>query len=137
MAIQTGTQSLLIQVVGDETDATAQHEQTVQDTHLQIVFSLLCREGARVAEQVHEAHGYTAINVEDKIVLLGRGDRLNGNRIVQQFVAGEVLGNILLDQLDTQIRVVAGLDLVADTRDWLFHVSKRRKIRPNKLSKRW
>jgi hypothetical protein len=32
-------------------------------------------------------------------------------------VAGEVLGHVLLDQLNTEIGVVAGLDLVADTGD--------------------
>lgn len=70
VAVQTGTQSLLVQVVGNETNATAEHKQTVQHTHLQVVLSLLGREGARVTEQVHEADGHGAINVEDQVVLL-------------------------------------------------------------------
>jgi len=35
-------------------------------------------------------------------------------------VAREVLTNVLLDQLDTEIRVVDALDLVADTADYKY-----------------
>lgn len=115
VTVQTSAQSLLVQVVGNETNATAQHEQTVQDTHLQVVLGLLGGESARVAEQVNEADRDTAVDVEDEVVLLGRGHRLDGYGIVEQLVGGEVLGHVFLDELDTQIRVVTRLDLVTDT----------------------
>ena len=51
-------------------------------------------------------------------VLLGGGDLLDGKGIVEEAVAGEVLGHVLLDKLHTQIRVVDTLNLVADTADY-------------------
>ena len=50
-------------------------------------------------------------------ILLGRSDLLNSKSIVEQSVAREVLANVLLHQLDTEIRVVDALDLVTNTAD--------------------
>ena len=50
-------------------------------------------------------------------VLLRRRDLLDGKRVVEEGVAGEVLAHVLLDKLDTQVGVVDALNLVADTRD--------------------
>ena len=119
VTVQTGAQALLVEVVGNQTDAAAQNEQTVEDTHTHVVLDLLAGEGTAVAEQVNEADSDAAVDVEDQVVLLGGGNSLDGNGVVEQLGAGEVLLNELLDELDTQIRVVAGLDLVANTGDQL------------------
>ena len=50
-------------------------------------------------------------------ILLGNGNLLDSESVVEQTVAREVLAHVLLHELDTQIRVVDALDLVADTGD--------------------
>lgn len=50
-------------------------------------------------------------------VLLGGGDLLDGEGIVEQGMGREVLQDVLLDKLHTEIWVVDALDLVADTAD--------------------
>lgn len=117
MAVETSAQALLVEVVGNETDGAAEHEQTVEDTHAHVVLALLRGEGTAVAEKVNEADSDTAVDVEDQVVLLRGGDGLNGNSVVEQLGAGEVLLDELLDELDTEIRVVAGLDTVTNTGD--------------------
>jgi hypothetical protein len=117
VTVQASAQSLLVEVVSNQTDATSENEETVQDTHLEVVLSLLGREGTRVADQVDEADSNTTVNVENQVILLGGCDSLDSNGVVEQLVAGEVLGHVLLDQLNTEIGIVAGLDLVADTGD--------------------
>jgi hypothetical protein len=109
MPVKTSAQPLLVEEMGNETDTSAEDEETVEDTHLQVVLSLLGGEGPAVADK--------AVNVENQVVLLRCCHRLDGERIVEQFGAGEVLLNVLLDELDTEIGVVAGLDPVANTRD--------------------
>jgi hypothetical protein len=54
--------------------------------------------------------------------LLGGGTLLDGESVVEQAVAGEVLAHVLLHELDTEIRVVDTLDLVTDTADCLFPI---------------
>jgi hypothetical protein len=117
MPVKTSAQPLLVEEMGNETDTSAEDEETVEDTHLQVVLSLLGGEGPAVADKVHEADSNAAVNVENQVVLLRCCHRLDGERIVEQFGAGEVLLNVLLDELDTEIGVVAGLDPVANTRD--------------------
>lgn len=119
VAVQASAQTLLVEVVGNQTNGATQHEQTVEDTHAHVVLDLLVGEGTAVAEQVNEADSNTAVDVEDQVVLLRGGDSLNSNGVVEQLGAGEVLLDKFLDQLDTEIGVVAGLDLVADTGDQL------------------
>ena len=65
-----------------------------------------------MTEQVDEADGDAAVDVEDESVLLARGDILDGEGVVERIVAGEVLGDVVLDQLDAQIRVGLALDPV-------------------------
>lgn len=107
MTVQTSAQSLLVEVVGNETNASSQDKQTVQDTHLEVVLGLFGGEGTTVAHQVNEADGDTAVNVEDQAVLLGGCDGLDGQSIVEQLVAGELGADVLLDKLNTQIGVVS------------------------------
>ena len=65
-----------------------------------------------------------------RVLLRGR-DLLDGERVVEQAVAREVLLHVLLHELDTEIRVVDALDLVADTRD-----CKCRQIQCSNVSRR-
>ncbi len=117
MPVQAGLQPLLVEVVGDQTDASAQNEETVEDTVLHVVLGLLAAEGTRSSHQVNEADGYTAINVQNQVVLLGGGDGLDGDGVVEELGGGEVGLAELLDEGDAQVGVVAGLDAVADTGD--------------------
>lgn len=115
MSVETGSQSLLIEVMGNETDGTTQDEETVEDTHLKVIFGFFLSEGTTVSDEIDKAHGNTTINVQDKVVLLACGDTLDGKGVVEELVVGEALQHKLLDQLDTEIWVVAGLDLVTNT----------------------
>jgi hypothetical protein len=117
MSVQTSTQSLLIQEMGNETNAATKHEQTIEDTHLKVVFGLFSGEGAAVAHQIDEADCDAAVDVEDKVVLLGRCDGLNSKSIVEELGAWEVLLDEFLDELDAEIGVVSRLDTMADTGD--------------------
>lgn len=118
MSVQASAQSLLVEVVRNQTDATAEHEQTVQDTHLQVILNFLGSEGTTVAEEINEANGNATIDIQDEVILLRSGHSLNSDSIVKQLGAGEVLLRIFFNQLDTEVRVVAGLDSVSNTRDY-------------------
>ena len=83
MAVQAGSQALLVKIMGNETNASAKNEETIEDTHLQVILSLLGGEGATVSEKVDEAHSNAAIHVQDEIVLLRGGDSLNSDCVVQ------------------------------------------------------
>ena len=139
MAVERCAEALLVEVVADEADAAAEYEEAVERTNLQITFSqsggqshkaghdgahldvlvsLIGGECAAVTEQVDEADGDAAIDVEDERVLLRRGDLLDSERVVEQAVAREVLAHVLLDELNAKVRVVDALDLVTNTRDY-------------------
>jgi hypothetical protein len=118
VSVKTSTQALLVEVVGNETDTATQDEETVEDTHLHVVLDFFGGEGTAVAHEVHEANGNATVDVQDQVILLGSGDSLNGNGVVEQFGAREVLLGELLDQLNTKIGVITGLDTVTDTRNY-------------------
>lgn len=101
VAVETCAQALLVEEMSNETDGAAQHEQAVENTHAEVVFGFFGAKGTRVAEQVDEADGDAAVDVEDQVVLLGCRDGLDRDGIVEEFAAGEVLLDVLLDQLDT------------------------------------
>lgn len=107
-----------------------------QATYLDVLVSLFWRESTTIAEQVDEADGNTAIDVEDELVVLisnrnmaeknkTKTNRillrcrhlLDRERIIKQAVTGEVLVHILLHELNSEIRVVDALDLVANAGD--------------------
>ena len=115
MPVETGPQPLLVEEVSNQTNRTAEHEETVEDTHLEVVLGFLGRESAAAAHEINEADGNATVDVEDEVVLLRRGDRLDSKRVVEQLGAGEVLLYEVLDELDTEIGVVPRLDPVADT----------------------
>jgi hypothetical protein len=51
-------------------------------------------------------------------ILLGGGDLLDSKSVVKQAVAGEVYANVLLHELNREIKVVDTLDPVADTAEY-------------------
>ena len=117
MSVQTSAQSLLVEVMGNETDRTTEDEQTVEDTHLEVVFGFLGAESAGVAEQIDEADGNTTVDIEDKVVLLRRGNGLNGEGVVEELGGWESGLDELLDERDTEIGVVSRLNTVTNTGD--------------------
>ena len=54
----------------NQTDTSAEDEQTVEHTHVEVVFSLFWGESAAIAEEIDEADGDAAVNVENQVVLL-------------------------------------------------------------------
>lgn len=123
VTVQTSAKSLLVEVVGNKTDGTAENEQTVEDTHLEVVLGLFGGEGTAVAHQVNEADSNAAVDVENEVVLLGGGDGLDSQGVVEKLVGGELGLDVLLDKLDTEIGVVAGLDTVTNTGDELVRLA--------------
>ena len=117
MPVEASAQALLVEEVGNQTNAAAEHEKTVEHTHLEVVLGLLGAEGARVAEQIDEADGDATVDVQDQVVLLRRRHGLDSERVVEQLGGREGLLAVLLDEGDTEIGVVAGLNTVANTRD--------------------
>jgi hypothetical protein len=101
----------------NQTDTASEDEQTVENTHAQVVFRLFWREGAAVAEQINEADSNTAIDVKDQVVFLGSCDGFDGDGVVKEFVGGEVLDNEFFDELNAEIRVGARLYAMTDTGD--------------------
>lgn len=107
MSVETSAQPLLVEIVGNQTNAAAQHEKAVENTHVKVVFGFFGGEGTAVTEEVDKTDSDCAVNVENEIVLLGSCDSLDGDGIVEQLVAGEVLSDELLYELDTKIGVGA------------------------------
>lgn len=135
VSVQTSPQSLLIEIMRNQTNRTPENEEAVKDTHLpvmlaghwtsywspinypHVVFSFLSRKSTTVSNQVNEADGNTSINIENQVILFASGDGLDSKGIVQKLVRWKSLKDKFLDKLNTQIRVISGLDLVADTRN--------------------
>lgn len=81
MTVQWCTESLLVEVVADETNAATKHEQTVQgtdlykvksdlsrgdyerDTDLDVLVSLIWSEGTAVPEKVNKADSNATIDI--------------------------------------------------------------------------
>jgi len=103
--------------VRDETNTTAEHEQAIQHTHLEVILRLLCAECTAIAQQVNEADSNAAVDVEDQIIFLRGCDGFDGERVVEEFGGGEVGFDVVLHEFDAEIRVVAGFDAVADAGD--------------------
>lgn len=115
MSVETSAQSLLVEVVGNQTHAATKNEETVEDTHLHVVLRLLSGESTAVAHEIHEADSNATVDVENEVVLLGGRDSLNSDGIIQQLSAREVLLHVVLDQFNTEIGVVTGLDTVTNS----------------------
>mmetsp|Transcript_39488 Transcript_39488/g.53634 ORF Transcript_39488/g.53634 Transcript_39488/m.53634 type:complete len:245 (-) Transcript_39488:1088-1822(-) len=119
MAVKPLLQALLVQVMPDEPDAPPEHEEPVEASVRNEVVRLVLREGAAVAEQVHEAHRDAPVDVQDEVAPLPGGDLLDPQRELQNFVAGEVLHGELLDDDHAHVGVVERLYPVANPHDEL------------------
>ena len=117
MPIEAGPQSLLVQVMRNQSNTSAKNEQAVEYAHVKIVLCLLRREGSTVAQQIDKADSNTAIDVEDQVILLRCGDRFDGDSVIEELACWEVLVDEILDKLNTQIRVVTGLNSMANPRN--------------------
>jgi len=115
MTVKTSTQTLLVEEMGNKTNASAKNKETVENTHLEVILSLLGGEGTAVADKIDEADSNAAINVENQVILLGGGDSLDSKSVVKELVAREVVENVFLNELDSEIGVVSGLDTVSNT----------------------
>ena len=120
MSIQTGPQTFLVKVMRNQTNTPTKYEQSVQDTHVQVVFGFFGAEGATVSHQINKADCDAAIDVENEVVLLGSSDGLDSDSVVEHLAAREALFDELLDKLHTEIGVVAGLDFMANTGDCAY-----------------
>jgi hypothetical protein len=118
VAVQWSAETLLVEVVADEANAASEDEETIESTNADIFVCFFSAKGTAVSQEINETDSNAAIDVEDEGILLGSGDLLNSKRVVEQRVAGEALIHVVLNELDTQIRVVDALDLVADTTDY-------------------
>ena len=67
MSVERCTQALLVEVVADEANGATEDEEAVQGANLDVLVRLLGRECAGVAQQVDEADGDAAIDVEDEL----------------------------------------------------------------------
>lgn len=117
MPVKTRPQPLLIQIMRNQTNGSSEHEQAIEHTIPEIILRLFRAESAAVAEQIDEADGDAAVDVENEVVLLGGGDGLDGDGVVEELGGREVLLAELLDEGDAEVGVVAGFDAVADTGD--------------------
>lgn len=85
--------------------------------YLKVVLGFFGSESTTVPQQINEANSNTTIDVEDEVVLLRGGDTLNRKGVIKELVGWEALLNEFLDEFNTQVRVVSGLDLVTYARD--------------------
>lgn len=115
MPIQASAETFLIQVMGNETNASAQHEKTVQHAHVEVIFGFFGAKGTAVAHKIDKADSYATVNVQDQVVFLAGGDGFDGYGVVKHLAAGEALLDEFFDELNTEIRVVAGFDFMTDT----------------------
>jgi hypothetical protein len=73
------------------------------------------RKRTRISKQVDKADGNVSVNIQDENIFLCCGQTLDGEGIIEEGVAGEVLLDVFFDKLDTQVWVVHRLDLMANT----------------------
>lgn len=69
VTVQRRAQALLVKMMTNEPNAAPEHEQPIQRADLDVFVRLLRRERARVAQQVHEAHRNTTVDVQDELVI--------------------------------------------------------------------
>jgi hypothetical protein len=83
VAVQRRTETLLVVMMTDETDAPAKNKQSIESTDLlrneladkeeiartdlDVLLCLFCTESATVTQQIHKTDGNASINVQDKL----------------------------------------------------------------------
>jgi hypothetical protein len=90
----------------NEANAAAEDKQTVDGTHINVFLCLLPGEAARVAEHVNKRHGDHSVHVQNQVGLLGGGDFLHLEGVVQQGGGAEVFQHKFLDDLNSHVWVV-------------------------------
>lgn len=103
--------------MADKANTASQDEQAVQAPNLDIFISFFPIECTGISKQVDEADSNASVDVQDERILLRRRHFLDGEGVVEEGVAREVLLHVLLHELDTKVRIVHRLDLVANTTD--------------------
>ena len=78
MPVEPCPQPLLVEEMGNQTNTSTKDEQAVEDTHLEVVLSLLAGEGTTIANQIDEAHSNAPIDIENEVILFGSRHRLDG-----------------------------------------------------------
>ena len=107
MSVQTRPQAFLIEVMGNQTDASAQYEKSVKNSHAKVFFGFFGAESTAVTKKVNEADGDATIDVEDKVIFLGGSDSLDSDGVVEHGALGEVGFDKVLDEFDTEIGIVS------------------------------
>lgn len=73
MTVQTLLQSLLIKVVANEANRTAEDKESVEDANVQVLLSLFSGKAATASQQVHDAGGHHAVHVQNEVWFLKVG----------------------------------------------------------------
>jgi hypothetical protein len=60
-------ESLLIEVVANETDTTSKNEETIQCSDFNVFIGFFTSEGAAIAKKVHKADGNATIHVKNEL----------------------------------------------------------------------
>ena len=118
MTVEWCAQAFLIEMVTNEANATSKDEQAVQAPDPNILVGFFPGKCTGISEQVDKADGNATVDVQDERILLRCRHLLDGECVIEKGVAREVLLHVLLDQLDSKIRIIHRLDLVANTTDW-------------------
>ena len=74
MAVERRSESLLVEMVTNETDATTKDEETVQRANLDIFICLFSSECSTVTEKVNKADRDATVDVENELDILVRLD---------------------------------------------------------------
>ena len=117
MPVQAGSQTFLIQEMRNQSNAPTEHEESIENTHRQVILCLFRAKGPAVAHQVDEAYGDATVDIEDEVVFFRGCDSFDGDRVVEHTVLGEALLDEFFNELNAQIGVLAGFDSVANTGD--------------------
>jgi hypothetical protein len=56
MSVETGPETLLVEEVGNQPDTSAKNEETIEDTHLEVILGFFGRECTAVADEIDEAN---------------------------------------------------------------------------------
>merc|ERR1712176_709677 len=105
MAVKWLLKPQLVQIVTDEADGAAQHEQAVEASEGHQVVALLARESAAGADHVDEGHSNATVDVQDEVRALASRQLLHPQSEVQDRGLLEVLLRILLDDFHALIRI--------------------------------
>lgn len=120
MTIQPLLQPLLIQIMSNESNTTTQHKQPIQCPNLYVLGRFFRCKRPRMSQQIHKQDTYGPIHVQNKIILLLRGDVLDLEGVVQEGRGGKALMRKVHQDTNTEIRVGFGFNFMTDAEDELI-----------------